>query len=316
MPAFSALFLAFLASAPAWARSVPDHPVLEGILNQYEGKLQPGSCRTLVDGAFQKIAAVEKLESAVLLKDFQGGGCRLDFVAAGGKDYVTRDLDLYNALLNDPKAESAFDLHVHPLANSDFFRAGGAYSGEIMFASETTVRELALPADQYDALLAKMQAGVVPGFNLSPPSIQDLMVASSEENLPLQYVVITSGGAWTYSFDEGADKADLFKRIDDLKAYSFMYLAATTEGGDPARKQRGQSLFDLNMQDPATKQLVTEWQACSLALRKPYSAAAVAALLAGNPQKARAEFQEKLAFAARWSVLMKSIGFTMDFKPF
>ena len=308
-----------LLSLPTYAaRSIPEHPVLEKILAQLEGPVQSQPCRNLVDTAFQSIAIVERFESAVVLKDLKAGGCRVNFLAVGGTDFVNLDPVFFDNIIGDPEAKSAFSLHVHPNSNGSFFRAGNEYRGEVMFAGDADIRSAQLPADLYDSLLGKIKEGAVPGFNLSPPSIQDLFVAASKSKLPLQYVVVTSGGTWTYSLSPDAVPAEISQKIDDIKVFSFMYLMAKSENPKitAAKRQRAQALFDFNMLKPETKQLVQAWQACSLALRKPYSQQAVKELLAGNPEKAKLEIQEKLAYAQGWSAVMKQVGFQMEFKPF
>lgn len=317
-PALCAALLAFALTTPASARQIPDHPVLEQILARYEGKVTPGACRAIVDSAFTKIASLENFESGLLLKDLKGGGCRLEFVAVGGKDYVNRDLVHYLSLLSDPEAVSAVDLHVHPAANGEYFRAGTKYRDEIMFSSAAMVSEAVLPAGLYDSLIAKVKEGSAPGFSLSPPSIQDLLVASSESAVPLQYVVINDGGAWIYSLAPGAKREEVFKRIDDIKTYAFMFAMGNQPpgAGNPERIAYAKALFDFNMKDGENRRIIQEWQVCLLALRKPYSHEAVKALLAGRPEAVQGEFREKVAYARRWSALMLSIGFAMEFKPF
>jgi len=312
----SLLSLALLA-APSPAEFVnPRHPVLERILALYDGKEVQVSCRRLMEREFALIASRERYESGVILKNLKQGGCQLDFLAVGERDFVERDLELYDRLMSDPKAASVIDLHVHPLANVEYFREGTPYKGEIMFATHGAIREAQLPPELYDKLVELIQQGKAPGFNLSPPSNQDHLASTAANPLPATYAVATSAGIWESSVLPGKTPSMIRERIESFVVYSSMYETAFSETASPNKKARARRLFDLNMEDAETRRIYLEWQACSLALRRPYTKAAVEDLLKGDSTKVRAEFEEKLAFARRWSALMREIGFELSFKPF
>lgn len=308
------------ASAAVAARSLPDHPVLEKILARYESEPIAQTCRNFTSREFSTIAARERFESALVLKDLKSGGCKLDFLAVGGRDYVNRDLELYEKLLRDPRAESAIDLHVHPLMNVDYFREGNPYKGEIMFATAEAINEARLPGALFDALILRIEQGTLPSFNLSPPSMPDLLfTAGGERNpLPISYQVVTAGGIWSYVGPSKENAEAARRNLDNLNVYAFMYEVAHSTNPDvtPARKERARRLFEENMKDPGNRRRFLEAQSCSLGLRRPYSRSSVVALLDGDRTAVLAEFQEKLALASRWSLLMKELGFEMTFKPF
>ncbi len=290
------------------------HPVYEDIQSR-SGALGP--CALALAEPYGRIASVESAESSWAAQDLRDGTCRVAPLGAGGATYVEVSPAERDRQAVFPGAEMVAIVHVHPLDNAPYF-ADAAYAGEVMFADADAVAARRLSGPGWRALVDSVRAGRAPGFNLSPPSIQDLLVAGGDEEYNrgrkrVVNVVLTSGGAWTYSVP---DPAKARKALEDLVVYANMYEVSRSPTATPARRERGRLLYENARMDPAVAGLIDAWAEASLGLRAPYSGAATAFLGAGEPSAVRREYADKLVLARRFCALLATLGVDATFEPF
>ena len=303
----AALLLAVTAAAAP-------HPVYEELL-ALSGR--PGPCAAALAAPYARIAAVESAESSWVAQDLHGGTCRIAGLGVGGPTSVNIDPAQRDREATFPGAQSVAVVHVHPLDNASYF-ADAPYAGEIMYSDAEAIAARRLSAPRWRGLVDAIRVGRAPGFNLSPPSIQDLLVAAGDEEYNrggrrVVNVVLTSGGAWTYSV---LDPAKARKALEELVIYANMYEVSRSATARPALRERGRLLYENARKDPATAALIDAWAAASLGLRAPYTSPALAFFEAGEPSAVRREHADKLRAAREFCALLATLGVDASFAPF
>lgn len=245
------------------------------------------------------------------------GRCEYEFYATGKADSVRVPTDRVDQTLADPHVDAYDKVHSHPLANVAYFAAGHPYAFEIMFADEAMIRTRQLPENVYARLVLEVKRGRVPGFSLSPPSLQDFMAASTLSAVGPKRVrsqVISSGGVWTYAVDGDAKKAqkDLMQLVD----YALQYEIASSERFPERRRGFARAYFEEALQTEWGP-IIRAWRETGFELRAPYSEAAVRAYLEnGDARAIHAEYARKLESARHFSAVCASLGLTVTFEPF
>lgn len=277
----------------------------------------PGPCAAALAAPYARIASADSIESSWAAQDLGDGTCRVAPLGVGGPTSVPITPADRDREASWPAARRVAVVHVHPLDNAPYF-GGAPYAGEIMFADAEEIAARSLDAPRWTRLVEATRVGRVPGFNLSPPSVQDLLVAGGdgEYNRAGRRVVcavLVSGGTWTYVVPE---PAKLRAAVDDLVVYANMYEKAHSPATPPALRERARVLLENAMKDPALSLRIEAWRDAAIGLRAPYSGAAVAYFEAGDDSAVRREYAEKVRLARRFTALLATLGVEATFEPF
>lgn len=261
------------------------------------------------------------IEMAFALTE-KNGQCEFEFYNMGLKEAVQIPRDRLEHSLNDSEAASFAKIHSHPMGNVGYFAAGAPYNYEIMFADTELIATRTLPPQKLAKLADAVREGRIPGYSLSPPSVQDLNGASSLWSStgtgPKRIVskVISSGGVWTYAINDEAREKRLRSHLEYLVAFALQHEMATSGRAPYPRQQRARQLFEHALSDPEWKLLIESWRDTGFQLRAPYSVAATDAYLDhGNDELIQLEYQQKLKAADAFSKLMKGLGAEVSFEP-
>ncbi|MFA6028383.1 MAG: hypothetical protein WC969_00880 [Elusimicrobiota bacterium] len=316
------LLMGGAARAEEAAASLDGHPVMRALLERGRAGLNAPCAETFKD-ELTRMPFEEATEAAFVLKDMLDSSCRVALLGVGRESFVPLSPEQSDRELSDPAMARALDAHSHPAGNGAYFGEGGPYAGEIMFASESAIAERRLPKELYEQALSWVREGRIPGFNMSPPSIQDFLSAGANArynvNAPgrVTSLVLTSGGAWTYVVD---DETKANETLYNLVAYANVFEAANSSappprGAQSGRKERAQALFGSIAADPVSGPLVEGWAGASLALRAPYTAEALNRFQNGDDAGIREEAAAKQAEAERFCALLRTMGIRAAFTP-
>lgn len=251
------------------------------------------------------------------------GECVFEFYATGMANGVRVPSEPLERALADHDTDVYNKIHSHPMSNVGYFAEGSPYDYEVMFADEDMIHTRQLPRELVDRLAQAVQRGDLPGYSLSPPSVQDFNGASTlwsyTEKGPKKILsrVISSGGVWTYAIEGEAQAKKARQNLEYLVAYALQHEMAHTERAPEARRERARRLFEAAWESEEWGPIFRVWQETGFELRAPYSReAALAWFERGDKSAIEAEFARKLEQAKKLCELLHELGIEASFEPF
>lgn len=311
-----ALILALLGSNQLRAEPLPQ--VVRDLIASYSSQTTAPCPKD--DSKWRAIPNFLDIEIAFALTEKQGR-CEFEFYNLGLKDAVQIPRDALDRSLADSASDAYSKIHSHPLANVGYFAKGAPYGYEVMYADPALIATRQLPAERFQKLAEAVKQGRIPGYSLSPPSVQDFSGASSlwkslaQGPKKIDSKVISSGGVWTYSINTAEDEKRLRSHLEYLVAFALQHEMATSGKATPPRRERARQLFAQALSDPEWKKLIETWRDTGFELRAPYSKAAVDAFLDRDDDSLiRAEYQRKLETVEAFRTMMKGLGVDVSFE--